>query len=166
MFPFLDLKQETQGVAGATGQTPGLVLVLLADHRRLITLINEMVHSAREENFSEVGFHLKALKTALNDHLLMESITFYGHLESKLPENSINRRILKEFHGEMDEIASRMMDFISKYLAAPLENRHVPIFLAELLLVSNALADHITREERILYPLYYQYSSDGSTSLP
>lgn len=157
MFPFLDLKKENQGAAG-TAQTPGLVLVLLADHQRLIRLIDDIVQSAKEEQLPEVGNHLKVLKTALNDHLLMESITFYGHLESKLPEKSVSRTILKEFHEEMDVIAERMMNFISKYISAPLEQQQIPVFLAELLQVSNALADHISREEKILYPLYYQYS--------
>lgn len=159
MFPFLDLKQENQGAAGTAAQTPGLVLVLMADHQRLIKLIDDIVQCAREEKLPEIGQHLKVLKTALSDHLLMESITFYGHLESKLPEKSVNRHILMEFHEEMDEIAERMMNFISKYMSMTLEQQQIPTFLAELLMVSNAMSDHISREEKILYPLYYQYSA-------
>lgn len=144
-----------------------LILSLRKEHREQLKLVNAIAISAERERLPEAFRRLKVFKTAFSDHFLREDLEFYQYLESHYPEESDGGKLLKEFRARSEGFADGVMGFINRYGDGPPEVNKITIFLAELQVVANALAERIYWEEVALYPLYHDLltQSDSSVNL-
>ena len=93
----------------------------------------------------------------MNDHLLTENVRLYIYLTHSFASDEINGDLVKEFRGEMNQIAKAVMAFLSRYETLGVDKELATSFGTDLEAIGGALVARIEREENTLYPFMPYY---------
>lgn len=133
---------------------PELIDRLKADHRVLLELFGQIRQAFGAGRPADAAVLLNRFRSALQDHLLVESVRLYVYLEHRLRADPASFRLIHDFRHEMDGIGKAATAFLSKYARLADEAALQTTFLAELDAVGQVLVERIQREESVLYPMY------------
>ncbi len=131
-----------------------LIGKLTSDHRALLDLFGRIKLAHGSGQLEEAAALLVRFRTALQDHLLVESVRLYVYLEHRMRDDPDSHRLIHDFRHEMDGIGKAAMAFLGKYARLAQDPQLNDSFGPELDAVGRVLVERIQREETVLYPLY------------
>ena len=135
---------------------PDLVPQLKAEHQHLLELFGMVMTAFSQNDLPSTVKLLGDFRRKLHGHRLTENIRFYIYLEHSLAEDREKLFIAYSFRQEMEEIGKVMHAFVHKYKEIATHPDAFTSFGQELDNIGKVLVNRIQREEKILYPLYFQ----------
>lgn len=170
MFDFLRKRSEletgpvtpaTQGSATAPSTqiqySPDLIKQLVADHRKLLGIYQEIKQSFADGDYTRVLRALDEFRRSLQGHLLTENVRMYVYLDRHLAGDESNSNLIRGFRREMDGIGKMVMNFLKKYESIGVDANLAEAFYKDFASIGAVLAERIKKEEQMLYPLYTPY---------
>lgn len=142
--------RETRGIS----YDPNLIRQYHDDHRQLLELFGQATAAARAGQWTGVDAALNRFRTALNDHLLSESIRLYTYLKQQVPDDPDAIALMKSFASEMSGIGRAVIGFLDDQKDLVRSSARQAAFLQAWTDIGRTLGDRITREEKTLYPMY------------
>ncbi|SDX60927.1 Hemerythrin HHE cation binding domain-containing protein [Collimonas sp. OK242] len=133
-----------------------LIPQLKGDHAALLLMYSSVANKMSAGAWDAVPASLREMRMAMYGHLLTEGVKLYSYMRRSLAEEPNLLEVYRSYKKEMDGIGRFAFDFFDKYQGkdwlASADSRSS--FKAEFDHLGKVLADRITREENILYPLY------------
>ena len=132
-----------------------LISTLEHDHEDLFNLYNQVLASAKNEEFSTLQLSLVEFATSFTTHIKVEDEQLYGYLIFLASHKSeLEQKVVADFADEMKEISSSIFNILSHSPYIPVSKQTVVEFTQEFENIGALLTDRIEREEKVLYPIY------------
>lgn len=133
---------------------PKLIPELLAEHRALQDVFNQLELACAAGNVAETSALLEYFGGLLTAHFLKEDFRLYVYLENALGGDPRTRALVRQLYQEMDGIGKAVLAFLAKYRSIGADPALPENFAADLAELGKSLQERVEREERTLYPMY------------
>lgn len=150
--------QQTAEYAPAPGTgirySPGLINEFKHEHERFFALHGAILAAHKRGDLSTIPPLLSEFEAALTGHLLIERVRLYAYMDAYFSADQKTREMLREYRTEMDRIGDSVMQLIRKYRNIDNDVALREGFARDFEELERVLAERMSREESILYPLY------------
>lgn len=139
---------------GGISYNPDLIRQYHEDHRQLLELFGQAASAAESGQWAGVEAALNRFRSALNDHLLSESIRLYTYLKQQVADDPDAMALMKGFASEMNSIGRAVIAFLDEQKDLAHSAARQGAFVQAWADIGRTLGDRIAREEKTLYPMY------------
>jgi len=125
------------------------------DHKKIITLYDEILASAKEKNFSFISRFLEEFSSLCSYHFYHEGLFIYDFLNQNQP--FVKEKEVCFFNQQcvgLQDISIDLFEVISKSSNVPVNDHTVDHFINDFEKIGETLKGRIACEEKILFPLY------------
>ena len=129
-----------------------LIEKLNKEHQKLFELVGKMEEVLQKENYKKLNKLIAEFKKELELHVLYEDTNLYEHLYTRYYYYDDIKSIIKQKHDEINNIATAVEEFISKY--AKLGSNNIEEFKKEFSAIKDVLVKRVSFEENSLYDIY------------
>lgn len=149
-------KADEYAPAPGTGirYSPELISEFKHEHERFFELHSAILAAHEEGDLSTIPPLLSELESALTGHLLTERVRLYAYMDAYFSSDQKTREMLRKSRTEMERIGDSVMQLIRKYRNIDTDAALLESFGNDFNELGKVLAERISREETILYPLY------------
>jgi len=133
----------------------GLIHHLENDHKELLDLYNQVLGSAKNNEFNILQLSLVEFATSFTTHIEIEDEQLYGYLiDLASGKSALEQKVVSDFADEMKKISVSIFEMLSQSPYIPVTKYTVSKFITEFEKIGEMLTDRIEREEKVLYPIY------------
>jgi hypothetical protein len=157
LTPVRTAKDRTSRRAGRFGSAPHdvrLIGALESDHRKLLSIHEQIGRLKSERRYTEIPVQLVALRTRLESHMLTENVRLYAFLEHRFQGDFGRLAQVAEFRADANALLLAVLKFVKHHRRTTFDESRLLSFVDEHRHVGELLAKHSAREERHLYRLY------------
>ncbi len=132
----------------------GLVDSFMKDHKEIYSIYEIIMSNAKDKDYATLPLMLSNFSKKLLTHFNEEEELFVYMKALAASRSDIEKRIATEFSSEMKNLSISVIDIINNSNFIPVSDNTVEGFIAEFEELANILNDRISREEKVLYPMY------------
>lgn len=152
--PTAEPRPQRQAPSKGIAFDPDLIQRLKSDHRALLSTYGAIKSAAQDGRWPEVETLLRQFRSALTDHLMLESIKLYVYLQRALASDRDSLGLMRRFSTEMVGIGKVVMDFVDDNQAVSADPARQERFAGVWHEIGKTLGDRVAREEETLYSMY------------
>lgn len=134
--------------------SPGLISEFKHEHERFFELHGAILAAHKQGDLSAIPPLMSEFEAALTGHLLIERVRLYAYMDAYFSTDQKTREMLRDYRTEMDRIGDSVMQLIRKYRNIDTDVALRESFGRDFDELGKVLAERMSREESILYPLY------------
>jgi len=132
----------------------GLTESFIDDHKEILSIYENIMKNAKNREYTTMPLMLSNFSKKCLSHFNNEE-ELYGLMKALASSRSeIERKVAREFTIEMKNLSVSLFTIINQSNYIPVTNNTVDGFIREFEELGNLLQERISREEKILYPMY------------
>ncbi len=132
----------------------GLTESFIDDHKEILSIYENIMQNARDKEYTTMPLMLSNFSKKCLSHFNNEE-ELYGFMKALASSRSaIERKVATEFSLEMKNLSVSLFTILNQSNYIPVTDNTVDGFVREFEELGNILQERISREEKILYPMY------------
>ena len=132
----------------------GLIEAFIKDHKEILSIYESIMKSARNKEYTAIPLMLSSFSKMCLSHFNDEK-ELYGFMKALASSHSVfERKVATEFSMEMKNLSVSLFTILNQSNYIPVTDNSVDGFIKEFEELGNILQERISREEKILYPMY------------
>lgn len=143
-----------------------LTTVFKHDHKKIITLYDEILASAKEMNFSFISRFLEEFSSLCSYHFFNEAQFIYDFLKKHQPfQEEKEAAIFIKHCDDLQSISNNLFQVISSPKNVPVNENTVDHFIKDFERVGIELKRRVDVEEKYIFPLYEEVIGEMEESV-
>lgn len=132
----------------------GLTESFIEDHKEILSIYENIINNAKDREYTTMPLMLSNFSKKCLSHFNNEE-ELYGFMKALASSRSeIERKVAREFSQEMKNLSVSLFTILNQSNYIPVSDNTVDGFIREFEELGNILQERISREEKILYPMY------------